>query len=34
MKTPANDWSELTRLTQGEPIVVERVRLTERDVAI
>jgi len=34
MKTPANDWTELTRLTQGEPIVVERVRLTRRDVAI
>jgi len=36
MKTPptTSDWQELTRLTQGAPIVVERVRLTERDVAI
>jgi hypothetical protein len=32
-KTPA-DWQELTRLTQGQPIVVERVRLTEKDIAI
>ena len=29
-----SDWQELTRLTQGQPIIVERVRLTERDVAI
>ena len=29
-----SEWQELTRLTRGEPIVVERVRLTERDVAI
>ena len=29
-----NDWQELTRLTQGQPIVVERVRLTEKDIAI
>jgi len=28
------DWQELTRLTQGQPIVVERVRLTESDVAV
>jgi hypothetical protein len=28
------DWQELTRLTQGQPIVVERVRLTEKDLAI
>jgi hypothetical protein len=28
------DWQELTRLTQGEPFVVERVRLTEKDIAI
>jgi hypothetical protein len=34
MKTPAQDWQELTRLTQGEAIVVERVRLANRDVAI
>lgn len=30
----ASDWQELTRLTQGQPIVVERVRLSERDTAI
>ena len=29
-----NEWSDLTRLTQGAPIVVERVRLTENNVAI
>src|ERR1017187_9611162 len=28
------DWQELTRLTEGQPIVVERVRLTEKDIAI
>jgi hypothetical protein len=28
------DWQDLTRLTGGEPFVVERVRLTARDVAI
>ena len=30
----ATDWQELTRLTQGRPIVVERVRLADKDVAI
>lgn len=30
----ANDWQELTRLTQGQPVVVERVRIPERDIAI
>ncbi len=28
------DWQELTRLTQGAPLVVERVRLVDRDIAI
>ena len=28
------DWQELTRLTQGKPIVVERVRLVENDVTV
>jgi hypothetical protein len=28
------DWQELTQLTQGGPMVVERVRLTEKDIAI
>src|SRR6476620_6285605 len=31
---PVRDWQELTQLTQGEPIVVERVRLTDKDIAI
>jgi hypothetical protein len=30
----ANEWSDLTGLTQGAPIVVERVRLTESNIAI
>ena len=30
----ASDWQELTRLTGGRPFVVERVRLTEKDIAI
>jgi hypothetical protein len=28
------DWQELTSLTRGQPFVVERVRLSDRDVAI
>jgi len=32
-KTP-RDWQELTDLTHGRPVVVERVRLAEQDVAI
>ena len=30
----ASDWSELTQLTRGEPIVVERVRLMDKEIAI
>jgi hypothetical protein len=30
----STEWQELTRLTQGQPIVVERVRLIEKDIAI
>ena len=29
-----SDWHELTRLTQGQDIVVERVRLVGKDIAI
>ena len=29
-----SDWQDLTQLTQGQPIVVERVRLQEKDIAI
>lgn len=32
MKT--RDWQELTRLTQGAPILVERVRLSDSEVSI
>src|SRR5579884_3464913 len=32
-KTP-KDWQELTQLTQGQAVVVERVRLIEKDIAI
>jgi hypothetical protein len=28
------EWQQLTQLTQGHPIVVERVRLVDKDVAI
>lgn len=28
------DWQELTQLTHGAPIIVERVRLTEKGIAI
>src|SRR5271165_6350756 len=30
----SKDWQELSQLTQGRPLVVERVRLTEKDIAI
>jgi len=30
----SKDWQELTRLTQGDPIVVERVRITGKDIAV
>src|SRR5215813_7702940 len=30
----ARDWQELTQLTQGQPIVVERVRIVDKDIAI
>jgi len=30
----AQEWQELTQLTQGQPIVVERVRLLGKDIAI
>ena len=30
----ANDWKQLTDLTQGQPFLVERVRLQDRDIAI
>lgn len=28
------DWHELTQLTQGAPLIVERVRLTDRDIVV
>src|SRR5271157_5285866 len=28
------DWQELTQLTQGQPMVIERVRLTEENIVI
>lgn len=33
MKT-TKDWQELSQLTQGQPIVIERVRLADKDIAI
>jgi len=30
----SRDWQELTQLSQGKPLVVERVRLPEKDVVI
>jgi len=34
MMAETQDWQELTRLTQGAPLVVERVRLADRDIAL
>src|SRR5260370_15426640 len=31
---PPSDWQELSKLTQGRPIMVERVRLADSDIAI
>ena len=28
------DWKELTRLTRGRPVLIERVRLAESDITI
>src|ERR1700756_2001264 len=33
-KTTAKDWQELAQLTQGHRVLVERVRLSEKDIAI
>jgi hypothetical protein len=35
-ESPKNrfDWQELTRLTQGQPILVERVRIPAKNIAI
>jgi hypothetical protein len=33
-RKPSNDWQELTQLTQGQPILVERVRLAAKDIAV
>ena len=30
----ASDWQELTKLTQGEPILIERVRISEKDIIV
>ncbi|HYM77498.1 MAG TPA: DUF2089 domain-containing protein [Candidatus Dormibacteraeota bacterium] len=30
----SKDWQDLAQLTQGQPIVVERVRLADKDIAI
>lgn len=30
----AKEWQELTRLTQGEALVIERVRLPEKDIVL
>jgi hypothetical protein len=33
-KPSTRDWQELTQLTQGKPVVVDRVRLVESGIAI
>jgi hypothetical protein len=30
----AKEWQELTKITRGKPITIERVRITESDIAI
>jgi hypothetical protein len=31
---PASDWQDLLRIAQGSPIVIERVRIAEKQIAI
>ena len=31
---PATDWQELTKLTQGQPILIERVRIPDKDIIV
>src|SRR6266478_298309 len=31
---PPSDWQELTQITKGQPIVVERVRIIDKDIAV
>ncbi len=33
-QNPSRDWQELTRLTSGQRIVVERVRIADKDISI
>jgi hypothetical protein len=33
-RRPPSDWQELTQFTKGQPFVVERIRLTGKDIAI
>jgi len=30
----ATDWQELTKLTQGQPILIERVRIADKDIVV
>jgi hypothetical protein len=32
--SPTKDWQELTHLTEGQPVVVERIRFRDKDIAI
>ena len=31
---PASDWQDLLRIAQGSPLVIERVRIPEKEIAI
>lgn len=33
-KTGIRDWQELTRITQGQPIAVERIRIIDKDIVV
>jgi hypothetical protein len=34
MISSSKDWQELTRISQGQPIIIERVRLANKDIAV
>ena len=31
---PLKDWQELTQITQGQPVLVERVRMVKKDIVV
>src|SRR5271154_6663767 len=34
LNSKPSDWQELTKLTQGQPILIERVRIADKDIVV